>query len=182
VAVTSVQIDEGRDVLVRRAASGDETAFASLVRLHHPDMTRVAFVVCGNLDMAEDAVARAWPIAWRRLRSLREPERIRAWLVAIAANEARQISRGERRRSVVELAMGPGSGAKSPDPSGRAVDIDLANAMARLAPDDRALVALRYVAGLNATELAAALGISASGVRTRLTRLLARLRSELGDD
>jgi RNA polymerase sigma factor (sigma-70 family) len=61
-------------------------------------------------------------------------------------------------------------------------DIDLTNALARLSPDDRSLLALRYVAGLNSTELATALGLTPSGTRARLQRLLDRLRKELGDE
>ena len=40
------------------------------------DMMRVSFVVCGDLDLADEAVAAAWLIAWRKLRTLREPDRI----------------------------------------------------------------------------------------------------------
>jgi RNA polymerase sigma factor (sigma-70 family) len=48
-----------------------------------------------------------------------------------------------------------------------------------LPPDDRRLLALRYVAGLDSTQIATHLGLSASGVRTRLARLLDRLRVDL---
>ncbi len=52
----------------------------------------------------------------------------------------------------------------------------------RLLPaEDRTLLALRYVAGFDATEIGAAIGMSASGVRSRLSRLLDRLRMEVGD-
>jgi RNA polymerase sigma factor (sigma-70 family) len=51
--------------------------------------------------------------------------------------------------------------------------------MGRLDPDDRALLALRYVAGFDSNELAKAIGISPSGVRNRLERLLKRLHEEL---
>lgn len=174
--------DETPSALVELAARGDEAAFARLIHLHHADMTRVAYVVCGDALLAEDAVAGAWPIAWRRLRSLREPGRVRSWLVAIAANEARQLIRSQRRRAVVELESGRSGAAPFGDPAGRAADIDLADALGRLPAEDRTLLALRYVAGLNASELAAATNLSPSGVRTRLARLLGRLRSELGDD
>lgn len=168
--------------LVRLAVGGDEAAFARIVRMHHADMVRVAFVVCGDAVVAEEAVAAAWPLAWRRLASLREPDRLRPWLCSIAANEARQLARRERRRSVTEIAVLPGSsGVQSPDPSGRVEDLDLAAALDRLPAEDRALLALRYVAGLNSTELARATGRSASGTRARLARLLDRLRTELGD-
>jgi DNA-directed RNA polymerase specialized sigma24 family protein len=51
--------------------------------------------------------------------------------------------------------------------------------MQRLDPDDRALLTMRYVFGFDATELSTALGISPAGTRTRLKRLLDRLRQEL---
>jgi hypothetical protein len=101
--------------------------------------------------------------------------------VSVAANEARLLVRRRSRRSVVELAVAADGAATWPDLAGRAADLDLANTLARLAPDDRALLALRCVAGLNSTELGRATGMSASGTRARLARLLDRLRSELDD-
>jgi RNA polymerase sigma factor (sigma-70 family) len=59
--------------------------------------------------------------------------------------------------------------------------IDLRRALLTLDPVDRSLVALRYVAGLDSSELGGAMGMSASGVRARLARILERLRTELGD-
>ena len=166
---------------VALAGAGDETAFARIINAHHDDMTRVCFVICGDLDVADEAVQAAWPIVWRKLGSLRDPDRLRPWLVSIAANEARQLVRRRRRRTVVELAM-VGSMGSGVDPAGQVGDLDLANALARLDPDDRALLALRYVAGFDSTELARATGRSPSGTRARLARLLGRLRTELSDD
>jgi RNA polymerase sigma-70 factor, ECF subfamily len=59
---------------------------------------------------------------------------------------------------------------------------DLAIALRRLPPEDRTLLALRYVAGFDATEIGRELRMSPSGVRSRLARLVARLRTELRDD
>jgi DNA-directed RNA polymerase specialized sigma24 family protein len=165
---------------VALAAAGDEAAFARIVRAHHDDMTRVCFVICGDLDVADEAVQAAWPIVWRKLGSLRDPDRLRPWVVSVAANEARQLIRRRRRRAVVELAVGAGS-TPGGDPAVRVGDLDLTNALARLHPDDRALLALRYVAGFDSTELARATGRSPSGTRARLARLLDRLRTELSD-
>ena len=166
------------------AASGDQAAFARIVQAHHGDMTRVCYVICGDLDLADEAVQSAWPIVWKKLGTLKDPERLRPWLVSVAANEARQLVRHRRRRAVVELSVGPAAmhAKTAADPAGRTADLDLVNALAKLDPDDRALLALRYVAGLNSTELARATGRSASGTRARLARLLDRLRTELRDD
>ncbi len=177
----SSPIREAHGALVSLAAGGDEAAFTQIVAAHHDDMMRVSFVVCGDLDLADEAVAAAWLIAWRKLRDLREPDRLRPWLVSIAVNEARQAVRRRDRRGVMELAMADAAVAPG-DPAARAADIDLINALARLDPDDRALLALRYVAGFDASELASATGRSASGTRARLARLLGRLRTELRDD
>jgi len=167
--------------LVRAALDGDEASFALIIDRHRVSMTRVAYVVCGDADLAEEAVQAAWPIVWQRLTTLREPERLGPWLVSIAVNEARQLVRRRNRRSVVEIAVATHESERAPDPGASVADIDLARCLSRLSPDDRSLLALRYVAGLDSTELGRGLGMSASGTRRRLARLLARLREELGD-
>jgi RNA polymerase sigma-70 factor (ECF subfamily) len=164
--------------VIERAAAGDEAAFARIVAAHHEDMARIAYLVSGSLDQADDAVQSAWAIAWRRLGTLRDPARLRPWLMSVAANEARQLARGDRRRTVRELRVAVPS---EDGPSEQAVLIDLANALARLDPRDRALIGLRYVAGLDSTAIGREMGLSASGVRVRLHRLLGRLREELND-
>lgn len=181
MTVLSSRLGDAVADVVTLAAGGDEAAFARIVAAHHDDMVRVSFVVCGDADLADEAVAAAWVIAWRKLGDLREPDRLRPWLVSIAVNEARGAIRRRRRHGVVELAVAD-AGAAADDPASRSTDIDLANALARLDPDDRALLALRYVAGFDSFELARATGRSASGTRARLARLLDRLRTELRDD
>lgn len=77
--------------LFAQAATGDEVAFARIVAAHHDDMARVAFVVCRDIQMAQEAAQAAWPIAWRKLSTVRDPAKLRPWLLAIAANEARGL-------------------------------------------------------------------------------------------
>ena len=165
------------DRVVAGARAGDEAAFTRLIAAYHADMLRVAFVITGDADVASDAVQFAWQTAWRKLGKLREPDRIRSWLVAIAANEARQLTRHQRRRSVVEIAAS--SEPRGTDPAGGIARLDLVNALARLKPEDRELMAMRYVLGLDSFEIAATRGTSASGTRARIARVLAELRKEL---
>jgi hypothetical protein len=58
--------------VVAAAVSGDSVAFARIVQAHHNDMARVCRVVCGDVELAQDATQAAWPIAWRRLHTLRQ--------------------------------------------------------------------------------------------------------------
>jgi RNA polymerase sigma factor (sigma-70 family) len=99
--------------------------------------------------------------------------------MAVAANEARQIARSRRRRTVRELAVGDSEQPRDVD---AAAMLDLADALARLDPKDRAIVGLRFVGGFDSAEIGRAMGMTASGVRVRLHRLLGRLRKDLGDD
>lgn len=171
-------------LIVARALAGDEVAFAQIVAAHHHDMTRVGYLITGDADLADEAVQAAWAIAWRKLRSLREPERLRPWLMTVAANEARQLTRARRRRSVREIAVEPMvelSDSRAGDPSVRSAEVDLRNALLRLAPEDRMLIAMRYAVGLSSTEIGLIVGMTGGGVRARLARLVVRLREDLGD-
>lgn len=165
--------------LVEAAAAGDHAALAQIMAAYDPDMTRICMVICGDVHVARDAVQAAWPIAWRKLGSLRDPARLRPWLMSVAANEARQIMRSDRRRVARESQLAP---ALSSEPGQRAEYLDLAVAVARLAPDERRLIALRYVAGLSSAEIARETGGTASAIRGKLARALYRLRKELGDE
>jgi len=165
---------------LQRAVAGDEAAFARIVAAYHADMIRVAYGICGESDLALDAVQGAWLIAWRKLRTVREPEHLRSWLVAVAANEARHAIRRRRPGPVVEISVAMPD-ADAPDPADEIQRLDLGNALRRLKPEERSLLAMRYGAELDSSEIGPLLGISASGVRARLFRIMGRLRKDLDD-
>jgi RNA polymerase sigma-70 factor, ECF subfamily len=180
-AMTGIALEDASvaESVVRRAAAGDESACVRLVEDHHAPMVRAAYVITGDADLAGEATQLAWTKAWRRLGTIRDPHRVRAWLVAIAVNEARQLTRRQRRRAAHEILLSPDDGAA--DPAGRIEVVDLRRAVARLPARDQDLLAMRFAAGLDSTEIGAQAGISAAGVRSRLARLLERLRTELDD-
>ena len=169
--------DELSRGVFQRAAAGDEAAFAELVSAYDDDMARLSFVVCGDIEMAHDAVQSAWQIAWKKLGSVRGTDSVRAWLMSVAANEARRLMRRHRLRSLLEMRAAPEP--RSGDLHWSAEHADLKEALERLMPRDRELLALRYVAGLTTPEIARHTGMSAGNVRVRIGRLLRRMREEL---
>jgi RNA polymerase sigma-70 factor (ECF subfamily) len=175
IAVTSTQAPA---TLVAQAASGDEVALAHLIAEHHAPMVRAAYVIVGDAELAREATQVAWTIAWRRLDTLRDPTKLRPWLVAICANEARRLVRQSQRQEVAEIAYGP-TGQHDQGPADSIDVVDLRRALGRLNPDERGLLAMRYVVDLDSQDIAAQLGITASGVRSRLSRLVERLRKDL---
>jgi RNA polymerase sigma-70 factor (ECF subfamily) len=168
--------------LLARARTGEPEAFTELVEQHHAELVRIAFAITGDIDAARDSAQLTWIKAWQRLPSVRERSRLRAWLIAIAANEARQHLRAHRRRRVREIADPLVDERRGRDALASPERLDLDEVLVRLDPADRALLAMRYLAGLNATEIGVATGMTASGVRTRLSRLIAQLREDLGHD
>jgi RNA polymerase sigma-70 factor (ECF subfamily) len=171
--------DRQRAGLLASAAAGDEIAFRRIIAEHHEDMRRVAVYITRDRSMAEEATQAAWLIAWKKIGSVRDEAHLRPWLVSVAAYEAKHVLRSRRRRAKVEVSTDTSGEAGGTDPATGVAAMDLRAALDRLDPDDRALLAMRYVAGFDSNELAAALGISPSGTRNRLERLRARLREEL---
>ena len=157
---------------VASASSSDETAFAGLVAAHQSEILRICYLILGDRALAEDAAQSTWITAWRKLHQVRDERKVRSWLLAVAANEARQTA---RRRRVAWLPIRDTHVVPAPDPA----LADLAAALKKLTVDQRRLIALRYVGQLTSEETGSALGISANAARHRLMRVLERLRSEL---
>ena len=115
-----------------------------------------------------------------------DPQKIRSWLVAVAANEARRIMRSRHPRvleiSVADIELQGVPDLRSDPLADGIAGADLGRVLASLDPTDRALIALRYVAELSSDEIGHALGMSPSGARGRLSRVLLRLRGDLRDE
>jgi RNA polymerase sigma-70 factor (ECF subfamily) len=179
-AYTRMAQRDRTDVLAS-AAAGDEIAFRGLIAEHHDDMRRVSAYISGDAAMAEEATQAAWVVAWKRLRDVREPSHLRPWLITVAANEAKKLLRKRRTRARFEIATDASLQPGGRDPATGVNGLDLREAISRLDPDDRALLAMRYVAGFDSNELAVATGKKPAAIRQRLKRLIDRLREDLSD-
>jgi RNA polymerase sigma-70 factor (ECF subfamily) len=175
-------VEQEFTAVMASAADGDEFAFARIVDAHHEDMRRVCTFITRDQDLAEDAVQAAWSIAWRKLGSIREPSKLRPWLMRVAVNEAKRALKSRSRRTEMESLVARAGAPAGRDPETGIDALDLREALKRLDPDERALLAMRYVAGFNATELAGVIGITPSGIRNRLERLVDRLRQDLSHE
>ena len=146
---------------------------------------RTAYAVMGSESEAEDVTQEAFVKAFRALPRFREGLPLRPWLMQIVANEARnrRRSRGRRERLAVRAAaMGDHDSGSAEELALGAVSAgELRAALAGLDDRDRTVIALRYFAGLTEAETAAALDVPAGTVKSRLSRALDRLRTQLGD-
>lgn len=173
-----------------RRARGDPAAFGELVRRHQSAGLRVAAAVCGSTERAPDVVQDAFVAAYRRADSYRGVASVRSWLLRIVANHAknevrarqRRLRRDDRHARLTVTDDGPDEITER-----RADRERLAAALLRLPLADREVLGCRFVAELSEAETADVLSIAAGTVKSRTSRALARLRSELearpeGDD
>jgi len=168
----------GTEESISRARAGDAKAFTGLVAEHGPDVLRLCALITADWSLAEDAAQNTWHQAWRRLNTVRDMASLRPWLLRVAANEAKQLLRRNRRHAAQSLDVA-GKVAGTSDPQ---EDAALRAALRTLEPAERELLAHRYVVGLSSEEIGRQLGLSAEGVRSRLKRIRDRLQKELEHD
>ena len=123
---------------------------------------------------AEEVVSETFVIAWRKLGDVPADAPL-PWLLAVARRVLANVRRGERRRGALteRLATESVSVAEPPE------DPALFDALARLSERDREVLLLHAWEGLDNTEAATVLGISASAYGVRLHRARGRLGREL---
>jgi RNA polymerase sigma-70 factor, ECF subfamily len=168
--------DRTEQALIACAQVGDRVAFERLLELVVRSATRLAFAMLHDRSEAEDAFQESALRAWRHLRNLREGSPFQPWFIGIVANQCREIRRGKWWH-VVRL----------PDPNAmRPVDDavwfegeDLRRAVMHLPHDQRVAILLHFHLDMPISDVATALGISQSGVKTRINRALKRLRPEM---
>jgi RNA polymerase sigma-70 factor (ECF subfamily) len=128
---------------------------------------------------AADVAAETLLVAWRRLDQVPAGDEARPWLFGVARRVLSNQRRGERRRDALADRLREALAAL-PAPAPPDEDADLVReAMRRLRPGDREVLALVCWEGLDPAQAAAALGIPAATARTRLHRARARMKQEL---
>lgn len=179
---TMIDVDDTDANLVDRARKGDQRAFGALVSRHQEVAFRVAYLVSRDRDDAADAAQQAFIKAYRALGRFRAGSPFRPWLLQIATNEARNLRRaaGARGRLALRVGFEPDVG-ESPEAHVEAMErrSELLTALDRCRHEDQEIIAYRFFLGLNEAETASALDCPPGTAKSRLSRALGRLRTEL---
>ncbi len=157
----------------------DGASLAAVFDRVAPALQRVASHLCRDPHAAEDLVQQTFLAAIERAERW-DPERgLFPWLVGILTNRARLHRRAEQRTPVAERLSQPA--VEQPDDAAERRELEAAvdAAIAELGDTYRPVLHLHLLHGLNAKEIAAALGRPAGSVRTQLVRGLTRLRAAL---
>ena len=166
--------------LVRRAQRGDEEAFEALVPAAAERLLAVAYRILRDATLAEDATQQALLIAWRKLPTLRDPDRFDAWTYRLVVNACHAES--GRRPRIVSMRL-LDDDAAIVDSTSQSVDRDrLERGFRQLSLAHRTVVVLHLYVGLPFEEIAATLDIPIGTARSRLHYALRSLRSAIRSD
>lgn len=155
-------------------------AFRRLAADHLDESYRLARAIVGDPTEAGDVVQAAFVKAWHTWDSLRDADRFDAWLGRIVVNSCRDRLRHRRRDKSQDLSSELIRFGGNPYrwTSEREV---IRAALARLSPDQRVVVALRYWLGLSPRQIAERLGIREGRVHSYLNASLDHLREVLDE-
>jgi RNA polymerase sigma-70 factor (ECF subfamily) len=162
--------------LIERAARGEHDAFTSLLDPRLARLDAAARLILRDGELARDAVQEALLRAWRDLPGLRDPDRFDAWLHRLVVNACLDLIR-RRKRRVIEVELKPIDHPPATDIAGALADRQvLDQALARLAPGHRAVIALHDLLGMPMPDVARALGIPVGTAKSRRHYALSAMR------
>ncbi|MBB5163718.1 RNA polymerase sigma factor [Mycobacterium sp. AZCC_0083] len=164
------------------AAAGDRGAFAEIYDRYADRLHDFCIGMVRDRDAAADCVQDVFCTAATQLARLREPDKLRPWLYAIARNEALRHLRARRREQLLEEVPEMASTEAGPDTLAARTELaDLIDqAAGGLGDRDRAVLELAYRHGLDGPELADALEVSPGTANRMVSRLRHTIEHSLG--
>ncbi|HLL73062.1 MAG TPA: sigma-70 family RNA polymerase sigma factor [Pyrinomonadaceae bacterium] len=175
--------------IVERALSGDADAFGEIVRRWERRIFALAYGILGREEEARDATQETFIAAFRNLRGFRGEAKVSSWLHRIAVNQCITRQRRARTRAENSLEAEAESGGekfavpveRSParEVEGRERSEAVRRAVAALPPELREVILMKEFEELTFQEIADALDVPLSTVKSRLYTALKQLRLRL---
>lgn len=178
-------MDELRDeILAKRAAAGDMSAFEELVDRHRMAVYRLARSVTGNHHDADDAAQETFLRVYRALGSYDPNRPFKPWLKRITYNTSLNTVRAgkSRSRGIVDGDLPEIADSNPAQPERMEADQNIASvdhAVQNLPSDLRVTLLLRAVEGMSYKDIATAMGVKIGTVMSRLSRARERVMDVL---
>jgi RNA polymerase sigma factor (sigma-70 family) len=172
--------------LVAESLTGNRNAFRQIVERYQVLICSVAYSATGDVTESEDVAQETFLTAWTRLRSLREPEKLRSWLCGIARNRVQRSRRDEQRepvRNAESWEAAHDSPANESLPSEQAINREeeaiLWRSLEKIPELYREPLILFYREHQSIEHVAVALELTEDAVKQRLSRGRKRLQEEV---
>lgn len=166
----------GLEEIISQARKGDKAAFDELIRSFYRLAWSISYPILKDNALVEEAVQETFIKVFRDIRALKDDRSFPSWISAIARNVSIDIKRKEqsRRRWKTCLMESTNSATTDEAQTKKKLIVELLNEM----PEKyRIPLSLKYIHGLNNTEIRGLLGVSDGEVRGLLYRGRAMLKS-----
>jgi RNA polymerase sigma-70 factor (sigma-E family) len=157
------------------ADAGADAEFQAYMAARWPVLVRTAFLLTGDLFLAEDLAQTALTRVYASWRRVRRADDVDAYVRRVLVNA--NAGRFRKRRVAEHLVAAPADGRTHLPHESLAERSALMTALAELPARQRAVVVLRYWEDLSEREVAAVLGCSVGTVKSQASKALARLRT-----
>ncbi len=164
-------------VLVERILSSDHHAFQSLYEKYYDRVYSIAKGILIDSEEAADAVQEIFTLVYKNLVKFDRRSKFSTWLFRIAVNRSIQSARRLKFRRHLAPYTDAAESVAEPERPTEESDPKIAEAMASLHPNDRAILTLFYWDELSLQEIAESLGCSSNAAKTRLFRARERFKS-----
>ena len=172
--------------LIQRILSGDETAFASLVRKYQKQIHALAWRKIGDFHIAEDIMQEAFLQVYQKLETLEDPAKFPRWLYVIVDRLC--IAWCRKNRLQTEPLEGPDTTDIETEAYSQFVAMQNAytfaearrdlveNLLAKLQESSRTAITLHYFKGMTYAEIGNFLGVSEGTIKSRIRRARQQLK------
>lgn len=162
-------------VLVQKSLAGNTSAFSQIVARYQALICSLTYNGTGCLSRSEDLAQEVFVTAWRELRQLREPSKLRSWLCGIARRLTANLVRREVRDPVADaVELDAEHVAACPDPAEHAIareeEAILWRSLEQIPETYREPLILFYREGESVQKVAAALDLTEDAAKQRLSR------------
>ena len=177
--------------LIQRVLEGDDNAFSTLVRKYQKQVHALAWRKIGDFHIAEEITQDTFLKAYKRLATLKKPQRFVSWLYVIAANRCNSWLRKKRLRTqpleqleetdneqLQKAAYSRYVTEENERTTAEAQRDVVKKLLAKLQESERTVITLHYFGEMSCTEIGAFLGVSKNTIKSRLRRAQQRLKKE----
>jgi RNA polymerase sigma factor (sigma-70 family) len=172
--------------LVELCRRGDREAYGRIVERYQNLVCAMAYSACGSVARSEDIAQDVFIAAWKQLRQLREPAKLKSWLCGIARNLIHNSIRREGRQATTEampLEHAAEQDAASPTPSEQVISDEeqalVWGALEQIPDNYREPLVLFYRENQSIQQVANALDLSEDAVKQRLSRGRTMLKAQV---
>jgi len=164
------------NALIDLIAQGELNAFEGLYDRYASKVLKRCYFICLNATDARDLMQEVWMRVFLRLHQFQRQSAFSTWLYRLTTNHCLNFIKARARSANVEVTLETAPTVIQ-DPAHSA---EVHNLLSRLSLEDRTILAMKYMGEYTYEEIASTCSIGVSAVKMRVSRLIDKLRREVG--